>query len=318
MDSRRFDTIAGVTSAAENTPSSRVSGPGSAALVFWLSVAGVYVGLVACVASAAHWRATGSFGLALVAFVAIGWLQYVVIQAMHESCHQTKGGLGGRVASILLFYAIGLTHAYRNIHFAHHRSFNTELDPDHFAYHRFPKSRRELVTTLLTHATGYAAARQLLEQNVGDTGQRHTGGGSDRLGLLLVQLVILGAFALLASPIDYFVFWIAPLVTVAKVLGYLRILAEHGDPERGPVVRTFRCGAIPGVILGPYGFVRHAEHHARMNVPFSQLASVDREVDRAAIEAYAQTHDSWVDVFHGSHFTLLARWWRALPARSDV
>jgi fatty acid desaturase len=286
--------------------------------LFWASVIGVYALLIVVIAAAARFRTDSEFIAALFAFIVIGWLQYVIIQAMHESCHQARPGLESWIAAFLLFYAIGLTWAYRKIHYAHHLSFNSDRDPDYPAYVRFPTSKGELLTTLAGHATGYAAVRQLLEQNLGDTGQTHSGGRSDRFLLPLTQLGIAAAFTLLASPIDYIVFWLAPIVTVGKVLGYLRILAEHGDPERGPALRTFRCRVISGVILGPYGFIRHAEHHARMNVPFSSLDQLVSKSDRSAIEAYAAKHASWFDVFEGSHLRLIARWWRALPARSNV
>jgi len=301
-------------SAKEREPKVVTSGAGK--LGFWLSVVAVYATLIAAVAAAVMFRTTASLGLAFFSFLAIGWLQYVIMQAMHESCHQAHKGLEKWAAVFCLFFPIGLTWAYRKIHFAHHRSFNTEADPDRFAYINFPKSKTEFLGILFTHASGWAAARQFLKQNSGDTGQQHTGESRDKVFLLLIQLIIFTVFTLLASPLDYFLFWIGPLVTVGKVLGYLRLLAEHGDPKKGPVLRTFRCAAIPGAILGPYGFARHAEHHADMKTPFSKLKHLSQKSDVPGLDAYADKHASWVEVFQGSHLTILARWWLTLPTRS--
>jgi fatty acid desaturase len=295
--------------------SSSESGSRSSKWVFWLSVVAVYTTLLLALALATRARADGSFALALLGFLAIGWLQYVLIQAMHEACHQLRSGLGNHLAAVLLFYAIGLTRAYRRIHFAHHAHFNSFDDPDYPAYHAFPRSRGELLGTLLRHASGLAVAQQLREQNVGETGQSHPSHPADRVGMPLVQLGILGAFSALSSPLDYGFFWLIPLITVTKVLGYLRILAEHGDPHGVAAIRSFRCNPLAGAILGPYGFTRHAEHHAWASVPFSQLSGYEVEGRRPTIEAYATRHAAHVDMIAGSHFVLLAKWWRELPNR---
>ncbi len=284
---------------------------------FWISVLVIHSVLVTSVVLASSARVAGAWWWVPLGVVLIGWLQYVLIQAMHEACHQVCDGLPGWLAGVLLFNAFGLSRSYRKIHLAHHRHFNSTDDPDGHAYLRFPSSRLELMSILGRHLSGWAAVRQLVDQSVGQAGQKHAGSPLDRFAMPLTQLVILGAFTLLSGPQDYVLFWLLPLFTVVKLLGYLRILAEHADPERGPILRSFRCGAA-GRILGPYGFTRHAEHHAYAAVPFELLHGYEGDERRHVIEAYAGARGVEVEIFEGSHFTLLARWWRQLPLSPGV
>ena len=80
--------------------------PRRTAWIFWLSVAGVYAVLIASVALATQARVAGAWALAGVAFLVIGWLQYVLIQAMHEACHQARSGVANSVSALLLFHAM--------------------------------------------------------------------------------------------------------------------------------------------------------------------------------------------------------------------
>lgn len=279
----------------------------------------------------------GGFGgvvLFLLSFVASGWLQYVLVQAMHEACHQKfhLGGWPSFAAALFTTWPLGLTRAYRKIHFAHHRfAGDPSRDPDWPLYSTFPRSRWHFIGMILFYGTGLPAVIQKLRQRGSTNTRRGARGSAQRAvvgelamvaALQLAFLVVYsaGAWALSLSvgPVSivawglvlYVAFWFAPIVTVVKTLGFLRILAEHGDPVRPIAFRSFDANALGRLILGPFGFAQHAEHHAYMAIPHNVLIEVF-EKHKAQLE-----HDPEMSrqvIYQGTHFRKLMDWFRELP-----
>jgi fatty acid desaturase len=102
----------------------------------------------------------------------------------------------------------------------------------------------------------------------------------------------------------YFVFWLLPLVTIVKVLGYLRITAEHGSPKilatGTAALRSFCHHPLSTMLLGPFGFAQHAEHHARPEIAYQKLPAV-------------QITDAKIEFIDGSHFHYWAKTLKGLP-----
>ncbi len=134
---------------------------------FWTGVAAVWLALVAAVV--ALWFVTGLDGGIRIAgwlgcFLLIGWLQYVLVQAMHEALHQKMGADGsGALPALATAWPVGLTRAYRAVHFAHHRyPGDSEKDPDFVMYGRFPESRGELLKMIAFYFCGVPAVVQVV------------------------------------------------------------------------------------------------------------------------------------------------------------
>lgn len=272
-----------------------------AVFALWSAIALVIFGLNLVRASSLGARlAAGG-----AAFLVLGWLQYALVQAMHEAVHQHFRRATSFLAALLTAWPVGLTRAYADVHFAHHRHAGSPTeDPDHVLYGRFPRSRLELLSSTALHFSGLPA---ILHR----AGQRAHSPPFDLFCLVLVQAVLFAAFSFAVHPLAYFVLWVGPVVTVVKGLGYLRILAEHADPEHPIVFRSFATTFVAGSLLGPFGFCHHAEHHLLMSVPFERLGAV---FERRESTDAATLGESFV-IHRGSHLHLLWKWFWSLPWR---
>ena len=118
----------------------------------------------------------------------------------------------------------------------------------------------------------------------------------DKVFVVLTQISLLGMAFLLNAPWAYFVFWVFPLISIVKALGYLRIIVEHGAPGGEVALRSLRGNAFLCNILGPYGFQYHAEHHKLPNISYDKLEAADG-----------------VEVYQGHHFSFLWNMFWRLP-----
>jgi fatty acid desaturase len=244
-------------------------------LLTWGAIATVFAGLAFASASLEGAALAASW---LGSFLAIGWLQYVLVQAMHEAVHQKFRirGAQSALAALATTWPVGLTRAYRDVHMAHHKyPGDPERDPDWILYGRWPRSRFDFVLRVALYFSGLQAVVQRLGQTsrlerVGPEGSGAQSFGRWEIGVVaLLQLVLLATFTVVFGlPFYfYFLFWLFPILTVVKGLGYLRILAEHGDPVEPMAYRSFAASWLRTRFLGPFGFTYHAEHHAHPAIP---------------------------------------------------
>lgn len=260
------------------------------------------------------WRAL--WWLAPAAWATVGLLQYRLVQAMHEACHQLHRWPDAwrPVMKVLLFRSLGLSPRYISAHLAHHRHIGDRAkDPDGPAYFGFPRSRLDFLGQIVLHFSGFSAVRQFF---VGGTLQDNGGSSlkstsSEKAQVIATQVVWAAALGLLIHPAAY-LFYVIPLVSFVKAMGWVRVLAEHGHPEKDYVLRTFPDGFIARHVSGPYGLNYHAEHHLRMAIPYERLTGLHRELQEdpsARVE---------IETYRGNHFSLLWFWLRELPWRGSA
>ncbi|MBI1860517.1 MAG: fatty acid desaturase [Deltaproteobacteria bacterium] len=232
-------------------------------------------------------------------FIFLGWCQFALSHALHETVHYNFGSPHSELFGLLFTaYPIGLTCAYRTLHQKHHSYFGKPIqDPDYTTYAPFPRSRVQFFGRLLKQGSGLAAFQQFFRA------------GSmiepkELLCLLLVQAGIITLFSLTLGWEMYFLFWVGPLVTVAKLLTSTRSLCEHGSREGEPVWRSFSGSSFLNWTLGIFDFHFHGIHHANPSLPHRSLRA-----EFGSIRLLPLKH-----VIHdGGYGSLLLGWFVRLP-----
>jgi len=82
----------------------------------------------------------------------------------------------------------------------------------------------------------------------------------------------------------FFLFWVAPALTIFPMLMQLREIAHHANaPDAGPLTnsRVFRVHPALRYCVFPYGLDFHLSHHLFMGVPCYRLPDVHAALGRA-------------------------------------
>lgn len=286
---------------------------------FW-DVGITYVSIVATFSMLTF--ASGTFAVSFLrsaaVFIVIGLLQYRLLHAAHEACHQDfrPGSKSKNLVAILVAYPIGLTKSFRTEHLLHHSYFgDPERDPDYPTFGVSPSSRIGYLVFVLKGFSGVAAIEQVVRR-IRST-KPDAAARIDSLLLVASQLVLLIVFTVSISPESYFLFWLLPLLTIVKGLAQLRGLAEHGDPvPHKYVLRSFLNDGIVALFMGNMGFRHHAGHHLYPMVPYEHLQMV-REKMLSSLNTDSETGIS-IEIYPGSHLSILREWYLRLPWRISM
>lgn len=263
--------------------------------------------------------------LYLLSIFAIGWSQFSLSNALHEGLHKNFGKKHSEfLTAILTAYPIGFSMEYRNTHLDHHRYFgDKDKDPDYSGYCNFPKSKIQLLQRLLYNISGIAAIKQFIKENISVKDSKNDGpkmnDNSILFKLATMQLVIMGLFLLLFKDIHmlagffaYCLFWIFPLVTVAKFCSSTRLLCEHGTPKSQKVYRTITGTFIQTNSLGAFRFNYHGEHHIKPSIPYTNLKEA-----KETMNLTIRKGDIAYEEYNHGYFSLLLQWFRELPLSSN-
>jgi fatty acid desaturase len=269
--------------AAHDTPEVRVDGRPTPAMreelrhiASWrnaLSVAGLYAQTALLL-----WLTTRYLWLLPLTFLLMGRTFAQFASLMHEAAHRllfadkrTNDWVGRWLLGYPVFTS---TDAYRRVHMAHHRDEFGPDEPDIPLYAGYPigaaSFRRKLVRDA-TGQTGYKLMRQLLG-NVRSPDKR-----SRRTvwKILAVQAVLLAGAILSGYWWLYPVMWVAPYLTVWRVINRLRSIAEHGGMQRSKdrreTTHSVRQHLFARFFLVPYNIGWHLAHHVDSGVPFRNL-----------------------------------------------
>ena len=224
----------------------------------------------------------------VVAFLLMGRAHAQFLSLMHEAAHRllfTHKGTNDFVGNWLLGYpTLTSTPAYRRVHMAHHKREFGPNEPDVPLYANYPVTRASLRRKLVRDATGQTGFKLLRNQMRGlkspDTRVRHT-----LWKMLGVQAVIITAFALSGYWWMYVAMWVAPYLTVWRVINRLRSIAEHGgmreDDDRRYTTHSVHQHWFARFMLVPYNIGFHMAHHVDAGVPFRNLPRYHRLLHEA-------------------------------------
>lgn len=214
----------------------------------------------------------------IIAFLLMGRTHAQFASLMHESAHRTlfrHKGANDWVGNWLLGYpVITSTPAYRRVHMAHHKKEFGPEEPDIPLYANYPITRASLRRKLMRDLTGRTGIKLFMNQIKGfrspDARVRHT-----LWKMVVVQTLIVIAFAVSGYWWMYPVFWVLPYFTLWRVINRLRSIAEHGglraDNDRRITTHSVAQHWITNFYLVPYKIGYHLAHHVDAGIPFRHL-----------------------------------------------
>ncbi|HEY5172944.1 MAG TPA: fatty acid desaturase, partial [Acidimicrobiia bacterium] len=99
------------------------------------------------------------------------------------------------------------------------------------------------------------------------------------------QLALIALGIALHHPWVYFILWLAPYLTVWRVINRLRSIAEHGGMQRSKdrrlTTHSVRQSPLSRFFLVPYHIGWHLAHHVDAGVPMAHLPALHAELRRA-------------------------------------
>lgn len=211
-------------------------------------------------------------------FVLMGRAHAQFASLMHEAAHRLlfpDKRANDFVGRWLIGYpAWTNTDAYRRVHMAHHREEFGPNEPDIALYANYPITSASFRRKIWRDLTGRTGLRLLREQLSGVRSPvrvvRRTA-----IKILLVQALLWGVAIAAGHWWVYPLFWLAPYLTVWRVINRLRSIAEHGglqaSPDRRVATHSVHQHPVARFFLVPFHIGWHLAHHVDAGVPFRNL-----------------------------------------------
>jgi fatty acid desaturase len=248
-----------------------------------LTVLGAYAQSFGVIAAAV---AIGEWWAFVAAFLLMGRAHALLNILGHEAAHRllfTSKQVNDRIGRWLLGYPTLLAiDAYRRVHMAHHRDEFGPDEPDLALYNGYPipfASFRRKLTRDALFVSGSKNLRALWNAFRRPTGTRIVGSILAVQAVLLVLATVTGRWWL------YPLLWLAPWMTVWKVLNRLRAIAEHGGMTRSDDRRLTTHHVCQRPLarfwMVPYNTGWHLAHHVDSGIPFRNLPRLHRELVQA-------------------------------------
>ena len=272
-----------------------------------LSVVGLFVQTAVIIVVGVRWAPW----TVVPAFLLMGRTHAQFASLMHESAHRLLFS-NKRTNDVVGRWFLGYpsftsTDAYRRVHMAHHRQEFGPDEPDMALYRGYPISRDSLRRKLVRDATGRTGMKLMrgLFGNARSTDQR-----SRRTfwKIMLMQAVLLVAAVVSGHWWVYPVLWVAPYLTVWRVINRLRSIAEHGgmqlSSDRRQTTHSVAQSRLARFALVPYNIGWHLAHHVDSGIPFRNLPRLHRLLhDSGYVDAtieYPSYHALWQALAAGS------------------
>ena len=221
-------------------------------------------------------------------FVLMGRAFAQFASLMHEAAHRLlfsdKRANDWVGRWVLGFPAFTSTDAYRRVHMAHHRDEFGPDEPDIALYAGYPIGRASLRRKLIRDASGQTGLK-LMRQLLGNVRSPDRRSRRTVWKILAVQAVLLGAAIVSGHWWLYPVLWLAPYLTIWRVINRLRSIAEHGGMQRSKdrrqTTHSVRQHLLARFILVPYHIGWHLAHHVDSGVPFRNLPRFHQALSEA-------------------------------------
>jgi len=228
----------------------------------------------------------------------------------HEAAHKllfSKKNLNDVVGRWCVSYPAFIPlDAYRRGHFAHHKDEFGPNEPDMNLYTKYPITRDSFARKLRRDAffsSGWKALKGLL------LALKSKSARPLATKILVAQVAVFVVLVLIGGLSRWWLYpllWLAPWMTVWRVINRLRAIAEHGgmmrSNDRRQTTHVVRQTWLARFWMVPYNTGWHLAHHVDMGVPFQQLPRLHDELVAAG----------WIvpDIEYPSYRAL----WKALRA----
>jgi fatty acid desaturase len=281
-----------------------------------LAVVALYAQTIAIVVVAVHfenWRLWDTWLVWAAAFVLMGRAHAQFAALMHEAAHRLlfrNRKVNDFVGRWLLgFPSFTPIDAYRRGHMAHHREEFGPDEPDIPLYRGYPISRDSMRRKLVRDATGRTGWK-LFKGLLGAVRSENPAVNAQARKIVACQLVLIAIGVALHHPFVYFILWLAPFLTVWRVINRLRSIAEHGGMQRSKdrrlTTHSVRQSPIARFFLVPFHIGWHLAHHVDAGVPMAHLPRLHAELRRAGY------------VTDGLEYRNYTSLWRKLSSRADL
>ena len=268
------------------------------------TVAGLWLAIIAGFAAAAWFdHLLGYLALFLAMGTAFARLAILGHEAAHRLLFRSRAA-NDLVGRWLLDYpAFVPFDVYRRSHFAHHREEFGPNEPDLAFYAGYPITRSSWRRKLRRDAVGISGWKNLkpLFRALLNKGSRPFAAR-----ILGTQVVIWAAIWIGTGHWWlYLVCWLAPWMTVWRVLNRLRAVAEHGgmeaSPDRRLTTHQIHQSLLARIVFVPYNTGWHLAHHVDMGVPWRNLPRYHQELVDAGWVTPALEHESYLAFWRHCH-----------------
>jgi fatty acid desaturase len=212
----------------------------------------------------------------VVAFVLMGpaFARFAIIS--HEGAHKllfTNKRWNDFVGRWLLSYpAFVPFDGYRRGHFAHHKDEFGPNEPDLNLYNGYPITADSFWRKMKRDAfgnSGWKSLKGLLLAFRSPTARPFA------VRIAAAQVGVLAVLTAIGRPELYLFLWLAPWLTVWRVINRLRSIAEHGgmtrSPDRRLTTHHVRQSWPARFVMVPFNTGWHLAHHVDMGVPWRNL-----------------------------------------------
>jgi fatty acid desaturase len=229
----------------------------------------------------------------------------------HEAAHKllfTNTRVNDWVGRWLIAYpAFVPLDSYRRSHFAHHKDEFGPNEPDLNLYNGYPITEASLRRKLWRDArgtSGWKNLKGLLYAFKSDTARPIA------TRIAVMQLPLLGLAVAVGRWWLYPLLWLAPWMTVWRVINRLRAIAEHGgmtrSRDRRQTTHHVRQRWLARISFVPLNTGWHLAHHVDMGVPWRNLPKLHAELAEAGYITPELTYPSYLAL------------WRALSSRPEA
>jgi fatty acid desaturase len=267
-------------------------------------VVGLWVQSVGLLALVAWWGHPIGW---IIAFPLMGRAMGRFAILAHEAAHRllfSNRRINDWVGAWLVAYpAFVPLDAYRRSHMAHHKEEFGPNEPDLALYSGYPitpDSWRRKLTRDAVGNSGWKNLKSLLGA------LRSDGARPVALRILAWQVVLFAGLWLgLGHWWVYPLFWLAPWMTVWRVMNRLRAVAEHGgmaqSPDRRLTTHHVQQSPAARFWIVPFNTGWHLAHHVDIGVPFSHLPRLQQELEAAGYVQPGLAWPSYRALWHHAH-----------------
>ncbi len=250
-----------------------------------VAVAGLYAQTTAIVVVAVHFD---NWLVWVAAFILMGRAHAQFAALMHEAAHRLL--FRNRKANdfvgrwLLGFASFTPIDSYRRGHMAHHREEFGPDEPDIPLYRGYPISRDSMRRKLARDARG-STGWKLFKGLLGAVRSDNAPVRFQARAIVASQIVLIAIGVVLHHPWVYFILWLAPYLTVWRVINRLRSIAEHGGMQRSKdrrlTTHSVEQSPLARFFLVPFHIGWHLAHHVDAGVPMANLPRLHAELRRA-------------------------------------